>query len=46
VLDEPSVAHRLGVVGRQHALSYSWPRVTAQVLDLYHSVLEPVAVVA
>lgn len=46
LLDDEDLARRLGAAGRQNALAYSWPRVTTQVLDLYQSVLEPVAVVA
>ena len=46
LLDDDGLARRLGAAGRQNALAYSWPRVTTQVLDLYQSVLEPVAVVA
>ena len=30
---------QLGTTGRRHSMEYSWPRVTSQVLDVYHSVL-------
>ena len=43
VLDDSALRMRLGVTGRQHSLSYSWPRVTQQVLDVYRSVLGHVA---
>ena len=46
VLDDTGLAMRLGAAGRRHSLDYSWSRVTAQVLDVYHSVLGRVAVVA
>jgi phosphatidylinositol alpha-mannosyltransferase len=43
VLDDPVLAIQLGATGRQHSLSYSWPRVTSRVLDVYRSVLGLVA---
>ena len=43
VLDDSSLRVRLGATGRQHSLSYSWPRVTSQVLDVYRGVLGHVA---
>lgn len=46
VLDDPLLANRLGRAGRLEALGYSWSRVTERVLDLYQSVLAPVAIVA
>ena len=46
VLDDPGLARRLGTTGREQALGYSWPRVTGQVLGLYHSVLGRAAEVA
>src|SRR5918912_3103334 len=39
VLDDDTLRHRLGAIGRQHALDYSWPRVTESVLGLYSRVL-------
>lgn len=44
ILDDPGLAMRLGSTGRQNSLSYSWPRVTSQVLDVYRAVLGHVAV--
>ena len=46
VLDDPLLANRLGRAGRLEALGYSWSRVTERVLELYQSVLAPVAIVA
>jgi phosphatidyl-myo-inositol alpha-mannosyltransferase len=46
VLDDPNLASSLGRTGRENAIAYSWPRVTSRVLELYRSVVEPVAVVA
>jgi phosphatidylinositol alpha-mannosyltransferase len=46
VLDDEALAMRLGTAGRRHSLEYAWPRVTSRVLDVYHSVLGRVAVVA
>jgi len=43
ILDDPALAMRLGATGRENSLSYSWPHVTAQVLDVYRSVLGHVA---
>lgn len=43
MLDDSSLRVRLGAAGRQHSLSYSWPRVTSQVLDVYRGVLGHVA---
>ena len=43
IFDDPALRIRLGATGRQHSLSYSWPRVTSQVLDVYRSVLGHVA---
>ena len=43
VLDDPALAMRLGATGRQQSLSYSWPRVTKRVLDVYRRVLGNVA---
>jgi phosphatidylinositol alpha-mannosyltransferase len=46
VLDDPTLATRLGATGRANALDYSWSSVTAQVLDVYQSVLGGVRVPA
>jgi glycosyltransferase involved in cell wall biosynthesis len=46
VLDDSALASSLADTGRQNAIAYSWPRVTSRVLELYRSVVEPVAVVA
>ncbi len=39
LLDDETLRARLGKVGRQHAMAYSWPNVTAAVLDVYTAVL-------
>lgn len=44
ILDDEGLAIELGTTGRSRSLEYSWPRVTSQVLDVYHSVLGRVAV--
>jgi phosphatidyl-myo-inositol alpha-mannosyltransferase len=46
VLDDSSLANRLGTTGRANSLEYSWANVTSQVLDVYHSVLGSVPVPA
>jgi phosphatidylinositol alpha-mannosyltransferase len=46
VLESPSLASRLGETGRANAIDYSWSNVTAQVLDVYQSVLGGVRVPA
>src|SRR4051812_6583234 len=46
VLDDPTLASRLGATGRANALDYSWSSVTSQVLDVYQSVLGGVRVSA
>src|SRR3954466_10118780 len=46
VLDDSSLASRLGTTGRANSLEYSWANVTSQVLDVYHSVLGRVPVTA
>jgi phosphatidylinositol alpha-mannosyltransferase len=46
VLENPSLARRLGATGRANALDYSWSSVTTQVLEVYQSVLGGVRVVA
>jgi phosphatidylinositol alpha-mannosyltransferase len=43
ILDDPALGMKLGSTGRQNSLSYSWARVTSQVLDVYRSVLGHVA---
>ena len=35
---------QLGTAGRHESMRYSWPRVTSQVLDVYHAVMGRVAV--
>ena len=44
VLENPSLAARLGATGRANALDYSWSSVTSRVLDVYHDVLGGVRV--
>ena len=39
LLDDEGLRIQLGTTGRHHSMEYSWPRVTSQVLDVYHSVL-------
>ena len=39
VLDDDALRVRLGAAGRQHALAYSWPRVSDTILGLYAGVL-------
>lgn len=39
VLDDDRLRDALGVAGRQRAMHYGWPIVTAHVLDVYHKVL-------
>jgi phosphatidylinositol alpha-mannosyltransferase len=39
VLDDEGLAIQLGTTGRHESLQYSWPRVTSQVLDVYHAVM-------
>ena len=46
VLENPSLAARLGATGRANALDYSWSSVTSRVLDVYHDVLGDVRVPA
>ena len=46
VLENPSLARRLGATGRANAMDYSWSSVTTQVLEVYQSVLGGVRVVA
>ena len=35
---------QLGTTGRYESMKYSWPRVTSQVLDVYHTVMGRVAI--
>jgi phosphatidyl-myo-inositol alpha-mannosyltransferase len=46
VLDDSSLAARLGATGRVNALDYSWSSVTSQVLEVYQGILGGVRVVA
>lgn len=39
LLDDETLRARLGKAGRQNAQAYSWPNVTAAVLDVYTAVL-------
>jgi phosphatidylinositol alpha-mannosyltransferase len=39
LLDDEEMRMQLGMAGRQESMQYSWPRVTSQVLDVYHAVL-------
>jgi phosphatidylinositol alpha-mannosyltransferase len=39
LLDDEGMRIQLGEAGRHESMKYSWPRVTSQVLDVYHSVL-------
>jgi phosphatidyl-myo-inositol alpha-mannosyltransferase len=39
LLDDEGARIQLGIAGRQESMQYSWPRVTSQVLDVYHSML-------
>lgn len=39
LLDDEQLCHRLGDVGRERAMGYSWPRVADSVLDLYARLL-------
>ncbi|HKH93692.1 MAG TPA: glycosyltransferase family 4 protein [Gemmatimonadaceae bacterium] len=39
LLDDEGMRIQLGIAGRQESIQYSWPRVTSQVLDVYHAVL-------
>ena len=44
LLDDEGLRIQLGTTGRHESMKYSWPRVTSQVLDVYHSVMGRVAV--
>jgi phosphatidylinositol alpha-mannosyltransferase len=39
LLDDEGLRLQLGSSGRHESLEYSWPRVTSQVLEVYHAVL-------
>jgi len=39
VLDDDAMRARLGLTGRQRALSYGWPRVSDMILSLYAGIL-------
>jgi phosphatidylinositol alpha-mannosyltransferase len=39
LLDDEGLRIQLGTAGRHESMQYSWPRVTSQVLQVYHSVL-------
>jgi len=44
LLDDEGLRIQLGTTGRYESMKYSWPRVTSQVLDVYHTVMGRVAV--
>ena len=44
LLDDEGLRIQLGTTGRYESMKYSWPRVTSQVLDVYHNVMGRVAV--
>src|SRR3954469_14898929 len=44
LLDDEGKRIQLGTTGRHESMQYSWPRVTSQVLDVYHAVMGRVAV--
>src|SRR3982750_2264436 len=44
LLDDEGLRIQLGTTGRYESMKYSWPRVTSQVLDVYHKVMGRVAV--
>ena len=44
LLDDEGLRIQLGTTGRHESMKYSWPRVTSQVLDVYHRVMGRVAV--
>src|SRR3954464_6108385 len=44
LLDDEGLRIQLGTTGRYESMKYSWPRVTSQVLDVYHAVMGRVAV--
>jgi phosphatidylinositol alpha-mannosyltransferase len=44
LLDDEGLRIQLGTTGRYESMKYSWPRVTSQVLDVYHNVMGRVAI--
>jgi phosphatidylinositol alpha-mannosyltransferase len=46
LLDDETLRHRLGQMGRQRSLAYDWSHITRRVLDEYASVLGLAAVAA
>jgi len=44
LLDDEGLRIQLGTTGRYESMKYSWPRVTSQVLDVYHAVMGRVAI--
>jgi phosphatidyl-myo-inositol alpha-mannosyltransferase len=44
LLDDEGLRIQLGTTGRYESMKYAWPRVTSQVLDVYHNVMGRVAV--
>lgn len=44
LLDDEGLRIQLGTMGRYESMKYSWPRVTSQVLDVYHAVMGRVAI--
>ncbi|MHB0949705.1 MAG: glycosyltransferase family 4 protein [Gemmatimonadaceae bacterium] len=46
VIEDPSLAARLGAAGLSEAQRYAWERVTSSVLEVYHEILGRVAAVA
>jgi len=44
LIDDEGLRIQLGTTGRYESMKYSWPRVTSQVLDVYHQVMGRVAV--
>ncbi len=44
LLDDEGLRIQLGTSGRHESMKYSWPRVTSQVLDVYHTVMGRVAI--
>ena len=44
LLDDEGLRIQLGTTGRYESMKYAWPRVTSQVLDVYHAVMGRVAV--
>jgi phosphatidylinositol alpha-mannosyltransferase len=44
LLDDEGLRIQLGTTGRYESMKYAWPRVTSQVLDVYHAVMGRIAV--